>query len=399
MPTQEGHTVAVDPQDFRTALGHYPTGVAVITAEEEDGSIVAMVVGSFTSVSLDPPLVSFLPTRGSSRFARIRAAGRFCVNVLSAHQEQVCRTVGRQGSEGLGGIAWSRSASGLPVIDGAVAAIECDLDSVSDAGDHYIVLGAVTSLRVLDPVPPLLFFQGGYGAFIPSAANQRHDLALIEAGRVAERARAVMAELAAAVSGECDLLVPAGENLVVAATVAAEGVSTRARVAGRVPLVPPLGEAYVAFAEKPVQDAWVGNRVLADDPSLVQECRRRLEEVRARGWAVSRSGVLTDADLQDALNSYAFGTPTPASLRAVHETVRTSVGHYDPLDLDGEGELPVGTLVAPVLDGDGEPTAVVRISQMSSPASAAQIRRWADALTTACARIAALTAPTNGDRP
>lgn len=388
--------VVVDPQDFRTALGHYPTGVAVITSTDAEGAPVAMVVGSFSSVSLDPPLVSFMPTRDSLRFARIRETGRFSVNVLAADQEQVCRTLSKRGVEGLDGVEWSFSASGLPLVDGAVAAIECTIADALDGGDHEIVLGAVTSLRVLNPVAPLLFFQGGYGAFIPSAANQRHDSALIRAGVIAERARGEIAGLADLVVGSCDLLVPAGENLVVAATHAAPGVPERVRIAGRVPLVPPLGEAYVAFASADEQDAWLRHPVLARDEELAAECRRRLDEVHARGWAVSRSGVLTDPDLQDALNTYAFGSPTPASLRTLHEAARTSVGYYDPLDLDGDAELPVGTIVAPVLGSDGRPVAVLRVSHVPSPASPQLIRAIANQLVAACTRIAALTLDTAG---
>ena len=96
----------MDPGRFRHVLGHFPTGVVVVTAMHEESGPVGMAVGSFTSVSLDPPLVAFLPDRGSTSFPKIRAAGSFCINVLADDQEHVCRTFAARGGNKYGQAAW-----------------------------------------------------------------------------------------------------------------------------------------------------------------------------------------------------------------------------------------------------------------------------------------------------
>lgn len=154
-----------DSATFRRVLGHYPTGVCVVTASEAEGTPTGMVVGSFTSVSLDPPLVAFFPAKSSSSWPRIEAVGKFCVNVLASDQMALCRQIAAPGPEKFAGIAHRVSANGSPILDNVVAWIDCALEAVHEAGDHYIVLGRVVALEVDRPGRPLLFFQGSYGEF------------------------------------------------------------------------------------------------------------------------------------------------------------------------------------------------------------------------------------------
>ncbi|MEU5994817.1 flavin reductase family protein [Spirillospora sp. NPDC047418] len=161
-------TGLIDPTRFRRVLGHYPTGVVVVTALDPAGAAIGMTVGSFTSVSLDPPLVAFLPDKGSSSWRALRESGeRFCVNVLSAAQEDVCRAVAMRKTDKFHDIGWHPSPAGNPVIDGAVAWIDCVTEQLHDAGDHQIVVGRVLNLQVSEGEPPLLFHQGAYGTFTP----------------------------------------------------------------------------------------------------------------------------------------------------------------------------------------------------------------------------------------
>jgi flavin reductase (DIM6/NTAB) family NADH-FMN oxidoreductase RutF len=162
---------AFEPAWFRRVLGHFPTGVAVVTSIGRDGP-VGMAVGSFTSVSLDPPLVAFLPDRVSTSWPKIRATKRFCVNVLAADQEAVCRVFAQSGIDKFAHVDWSLSPGGLPTVAGALAWIECDLEAVHDAGDHFIVLGHVRQLDVAATVAPLVFFKGGYGRFAAHRARR-----------------------------------------------------------------------------------------------------------------------------------------------------------------------------------------------------------------------------------
>jgi 3-hydroxy-9,10-secoandrosta-1,3,5(10)-triene-9,17-dione monooxygenase reductase component len=158
---------AIDVATFRRILGHYPTGVCVITSITADGDRIGMVVGSFTSVSLDPPLVAFYPDKRSQSWPRIEATGRFCVNVLAAGQGDLCRRFSSRIDDRFDGVSHRLSTAGLPILDGVVAWIDCDLHAIHEAGDHYIALGRVLSLDSEAPERPLLFFQGGYGSFSP----------------------------------------------------------------------------------------------------------------------------------------------------------------------------------------------------------------------------------------
>lgn len=153
----------IDQATFRRVLGHYPTGVCVITSLGIDGEPIGMCIGSFTSVSLDPPLVAFFPDRRSSTWGRIRDTGRFCVNVLGAHQVAISRRFAKSDPNKFSGISYRVSGLGLPILDGVVAWIDCMVDSVHEAGDHFIAVGQVASLQEEYPAQPLLFHKGGYG--------------------------------------------------------------------------------------------------------------------------------------------------------------------------------------------------------------------------------------------
>jgi len=156
--------MVIEADRFRQVLGYYPTGVAAITAMGADGKPLGLVVGTFTSVSLDPPLVGFLPDRKSSTWPLIETAGHFCVNVLASDQTELCRQLAGRGDK-FSGIEYVLSDHGLPLLPGVIAAIECQIHSVSDAGDHVFVLGRVLRLDTVRDADPMLFFKGKYGGF------------------------------------------------------------------------------------------------------------------------------------------------------------------------------------------------------------------------------------------
>jgi flavin reductase (DIM6/NTAB) family NADH-FMN oxidoreductase RutF len=136
----------------------------VITALDEDRP-TGMVVGSFTSVSLDPPLVGFFPDRKSTSWPLIEKAGHFCVNVLASDQADVCRAVTAKGDQKFVGVDYIVSDHNLPIIADSIAAIECRLYSVTEAGDHWFVLGEVLRMEAVREDDPMLFHKGRYGGF------------------------------------------------------------------------------------------------------------------------------------------------------------------------------------------------------------------------------------------
>lgn len=162
-------TVEIEPGHFRSVLGNYPTGVCVITGCNANGEAFGMVVGSFTSVSLDPPLVGFFPDRRSSSWPKIRSCGHFCVNVLAADQAELCARFASKGDHKFEGISHRLSDRGMPILDNIVASIECQIDDEFDLGDHSIVVGRVVGLSNQRDTLPLLFVRGALGRFEATA--------------------------------------------------------------------------------------------------------------------------------------------------------------------------------------------------------------------------------------
>jgi 3-hydroxy-9,10-secoandrosta-1,3,5(10)-triene-9,17-dione monooxygenase reductase component len=160
----------VDAAGFRQALGHFCTGVTVITGAES-GRPAGFACQAFAALSLTPPLVLFCPGRSSGTWPVIARAGYFCVNVLAAGQQELARRFGVTGADKFGGVSWSPSPSGAPVLAGALTWVECEVAAVHPAGDHYVVTGRVTGLGPCLPGRPLLFYRGRYAATDPGAAG------------------------------------------------------------------------------------------------------------------------------------------------------------------------------------------------------------------------------------
>ena len=163
-----GPEESADARALRDALGHFATGITVITAAGEDGQPVGFACQSFSSLSLDPPLICFNVARTSSSWPRIARAGAFCVNVLADDQGALCRSFAVSASTGadkFAGVAWeSAPATGSPRLDGALAWVDCTVHAVHTGGDHLIVLGRVRELaapRGTD-AGPLLFYRSGF---------------------------------------------------------------------------------------------------------------------------------------------------------------------------------------------------------------------------------------------
>lgn len=155
---------APDPAAFRTVLGHFATGVVVVTAED-DGEPVGMACNSFTSVSLEPPLVLFCAAKTSTTWPRIQRAGAWCANVLAEEDEELCRLFAQKGVDRFARVTHRPGATGAPVLDRALAFVDCRTEAEHDAGDHVIVVGRVVELGHQVEGRPLLFYRGGYGRF------------------------------------------------------------------------------------------------------------------------------------------------------------------------------------------------------------------------------------------
>jgi 3-hydroxy-9,10-secoandrosta-1,3,5(10)-triene-9,17-dione monooxygenase reductase component len=154
---------APDARAFRDALGRFATGVAFVTAAP-DGEPVGLIVNSLTSVSLEPPLVSFCPSHRSLTWARMRRARRFGVNVLGRRHERFTRGAALAGADRFADLDWEMGRGGVPLLTDALAALECETVAEHPAGDHSIVIGRVEALRTSGIHEPLLFYAGTFRA-------------------------------------------------------------------------------------------------------------------------------------------------------------------------------------------------------------------------------------------
>lgn len=152
-------------------MGRFATGVVLVTGVD-DGEPVGFAAQSFVSLSLDPPLVAVCPARTSTSWPRVRAGGRFCINVLAADQKPLCDAFARSGGDKFAGVDWRPGVTGAPVVEDVLAWVDCELEAEHEAGDHTIAVGRVRDLAVREAEgEPLLFFEGNYGAFAPLAGG------------------------------------------------------------------------------------------------------------------------------------------------------------------------------------------------------------------------------------
>ncbi len=152
-----------DTARFREVLGHFATGVTVVTGADSDGP-VGFTCQAFSSISLDPPLVLVAPSRTSESWPRIAAAGSFCVNVLTESQEALGRVFATKGPHKFDGVGWKPGTTGAPVLADTLSWVECHVEATHDGGDHLLAVGRVVDMGVGSGTP-LLFYRGGFGRF------------------------------------------------------------------------------------------------------------------------------------------------------------------------------------------------------------------------------------------
>lgn len=157
---------AITPERVRHALGHFATGVIVVTSLDTAGDPVGTTASAFSSLSLDPPLLLVCLVRDSATLAALRTHGTFAVNVLSAGQRDLSHHFARRGpAASWSAVPYRRGSTGAPLLDGVVARLECELERSLDGGDHEIVLGRLHELELTAPhLEPLLHYRGSYAS-------------------------------------------------------------------------------------------------------------------------------------------------------------------------------------------------------------------------------------------
>jgi flavin reductase (DIM6/NTAB) family NADH-FMN oxidoreductase RutF len=155
--------MSVDAGHFRAVLGHFASGVVIVTALADEEP-VGLTCQSFFSLSLDPPLIAIAPGKSSTSWPKVAQAGRFCANILEAGQEAVAWAFSQSGADKFAGLGWTSAANGAPRLQGSLAWIDCEIENVHEEGDHYLVTARVQELETGEG-QPLLFYRGGFGGF------------------------------------------------------------------------------------------------------------------------------------------------------------------------------------------------------------------------------------------
>jgi len=334
--TVTAHSFTSD--QFRQVLGQYPTGVVVVTAAVPGSAPLALTIGSFSSVSLDPPLVAFYPSIGSSTWPKIQAVGRFCINVLGADQEALCRVFASKVEDKFENVSWQPSPGGAPIIDGAVAWIDCDLDDVQTLGDHYLVVGRVNALETASRDLPLLFFRGGYGRFLHSSLAASES-ALAGFLPVVEAVRSELESVASDCGSECNLAAHTRDEFIVLAGAGSQaaprdGIPTR--VGRRLPYYAPIGTALAAWGDSADVKRWASSLDGGSSDGL-SEWLDVFSLVRQRGYVIGRGGAPYSL-LEEAIDNRTGEVADPKLLHALAQVRKTMLDqptledfgeHYD----------------------------------------------------------------------
>jgi flavin reductase (DIM6/NTAB) family NADH-FMN oxidoreductase RutF len=153
----------IERNELRRVMGHFATGVTIITTVSKDGEPFGLTANSFTSVSLDPPLVLICVDKKAESWPHFEQSRVFTVNILNNQQEALSRKFAVSGGDKFQGVAYHTGANGVPILDGALAYLECKLYAVHDGGDHTLYLGEIEQAETVEG-KPLLFYRGGYRA-------------------------------------------------------------------------------------------------------------------------------------------------------------------------------------------------------------------------------------------
>jgi flavin reductase (DIM6/NTAB) family NADH-FMN oxidoreductase RutF/DNA-binding IclR family transcriptional regulator len=384
--TSRTDLTTLDGRRFREVLGHLPTGVAVVAARRADGHPVGMAVGSFTSVSLDPPLVAFLPDRTSTTWPLIKASGSFCASVLGDRQEAVCRAFAAKGGDKFAGIGWTPAPSGSPIIDGAVAYIDCDIETVHEAGDHFIVIGRVRELDQGDPAMPLVFLHSAYGRITPLSFTA-WGTDLLGQMRLADIARPEIEALAAEWAVECFASAMVGDEIVVVADAGVPDNALPTRVGQRLPCVPPLGGIFMAWKDPDAVEGWLrraGPGLTDQDAASMHDM---LATIRRRGFSV---GIARRSHRKiESLLGRSLREIEPERRAIAVDLLAELREDFDPPGVDADSLRCARSLAVPVFSPDGAVILTLNVHPVPSPPVAAGLQACVARLRESADQVAA----------
>lgn len=345
----ETNSSSISPGQFRHVLGQYPTGVVAVTAIDADGDPIGMILGSFGSVSLEPPLVAFMPAKSSSSWARLQEVDRWCINVLGADQEELCQTLASKRTDKFSLVSWAPTRHGSPRIEGCLAYIDCSREAVHDGGDHDVVLARVLDMAAGAAGPPLLFYRGGYGTFTAQSMLS-NEAELISKVRLLDLFRDIPESLSQELGTEVSAVALVKDQVVLIASFGrSRAVDFPSRVGQYLPFVPPIGGVFAAWGGEALASSWLAS--VTDETDRARAVAS-LTQIRRRGFALGL-GHTRSLEWERAAYRLSIGDPevTWPSLCA---DIAAVLPDYNPDILDPTVEHEFHFAQAPILTAKGE---------------------------------------------
>lgn len=310
------------------------------------------------------------------------------MNVLAADQEALCRSFATRGADRFADVEWRAAPSGAPILENVVAWIDCVPDAIHEAGDHYIHIGRVTDLAVENPTLPLLFFQGGYGAFTLGSLVMGANPAMAEHLAIADRARDEMTALAGRSDVEVLALGACTDTFIVVASASPSGSTAPLRIGTALPFAPPAGRIFVAWAGQESIHAWYERSA---EPLTAAERERldaEVDAVRRHGWTPAFYSDRME-DLWQTLGQIGKVGQTPMLVRHVSQLVASLERHSTPEDVDEKTAGTVQSLMAPIFGTDGQVALMLSLSGIPRGSSLSRIEELRDDLLAVCGRVTA----------
>lgn len=358
-------------------LGHYPTGVVIVTGIADDGMPAGLVSRSFAPVSREPAVVSFIAAE-SSTFARLRSARSFCINLIPADFESLCRefdAAEAAGADAFQSVMWRPSASGAPILDGVLSWIDCSLRDVIPVGDRSIVLGEVSDLDAEREFLPLLHFQQGFGRFAPGSLVLSRTDGMGHVPRLVDAARDHLHLLSKELGAECSLLVASGGEQVFVATSNHSNRASPTRLGLRAPLVPPIGALFVDTDGAVSRGEWL-SRLPDPTPESFDLAAEQLSLVRRRGWSISLNSGHTVDELDAMVARYTAADAGSADDAEQARILRDRAASHELVEIDPSSTYDVLQLAVPVRSSTGQVLCALRLGDLPQGVYGSEVEYW-----------------------
>lgn len=370
--TFENATPEQQSRWWRTIMGEYPTGVAIITSVDDDGKPQGMVVNTFASVSMDPPLISYMPMKSSHTYQAIADTKNFRVTILGAGHENLCRSFVRSPETRFTVGNWELDDEGIPYLKDAVIQFDCTQHDVVEAGDHDIVIGRVRDLGYGDGTHgmPLLFLKGGYGSFTMPRLEFRPQH-LGSHLRVADQMADAIQRLAEEQGVMVTLCSLNKDTVVVLGAANLQATHQQAPAVGATfPLAAPMGVVFAAWSNGSQNQIWRrdGKAMGFEDDALLEAMVKRVQE---RGYAVSIGPTMSE-EFETIV-----GDPrrNESDLTELWENI---VNDYRELDDREDWPAHVSSIQVPVVNTDGNANLALAVSQLPMGMTHEELEKFAD---------------------